>query len=177
MQSFGSTGAVGIREGVVVQPKNFITPTIKVNSGATTSSGCEVVIDPNNGTAGLKHIEDATPTEAEVYDELVAFEFNTSDKVRTVYLTLTTYDDGATANGLCPASHLVFTLNGDISADATKLLNGHADVGRVYPGETVAIRTAGYITRIATIAKRRQGAANGQDTYDGLISLEAYGDE
>ena len=173
LSTSGASHSMSIPD-TALDSKTSITPTIKVNSGATSSSGTEVLIDPNNATAGLKHVEDTSPTEAEVLDELVGFEFESSDDVKTVYLGLITYDDGATANGLCPASHLVFTVNGDLVADSTKLFNTYPDVGKILPNEIVRISSTTAITRIGCIAKRRSGAAIGQDTYDGLITCEGY---
>lgn len=147
-------------------PKSSATPTIKTNAGGTTSYGNDVVIS-SAAAAGSKHLDDLTPTESETLQELIAWEFTTTQNVKTAVLSLLS-EPGSVSE----CSYLVFTINGDIVADATRLFNGYPDVSRVMTNESVEINTVVPITRIAAIG-RNSGVAKSA----GLIciaSCEGY---
>ena len=127
-------------------PKAAITPTIKRNAGATTSSGSSVTIN-SGASAGSQHIQASADTEADVLQELVRFEFDAGDKVTVVYLGLSVAP--------APTSEvqdLKFVVNGDVVADATRLFT-ETGISWVFRNEMVEIGQGGsFITSISCLA-------------------------
>lgn len=129
------TAARGHRGGLAVHPMTAL-PRLSV---APTISGTETPIITIDGSqsAGSKHIEDSTPTEAEAVAEQIKWQFTAGDSVVAVMIAVTVpnflaYDIGATTAQKYAAHELAalkFIINAASDAvAATALLNGYDDV-------------------------------------------------
>jgi hypothetical protein len=155
-------------DGVWQVSRQIVVPSMTTESGTVTAEASSIEVD-SGGSAGQQHIKLPTDVEADVFQELVSFEFPAADNVKAILIGLLT-EPGAVPESL----RLVYTLNGDIVSDATKLMDESDDVLTIPAGQLARVQSpVANITRVAAIAIK--GNASLTKTSNTTLTLWCQG--